>query len=316
MQDELVAKVLLDFHARREVQAAPYSEYLQILKAREEVIARFQPKFQRPDQLSASDFRDFLEFKHNQHWTGLQRPTRRVCDDMPKLRRALAFLFDENIDIGERLDTLTSKTEYSVDGLNKGILTPLLLVRYPEKYGVWNGKSAAALKALCGWPKFSRGMSVGGKYRILNEIYLQLVKATGFDLWTLDGLWHVINEVTKLEMDLSFACVEQEERDYFEGRLVPNSGYRTERSSAARNRCVKEKGFDCAVCGFNFFERYGTIGIGYIHVHHVEDLALSERERKVDVKTGLVPVCPNCHAMLHKGVKKSRSLEDLRKRLR
>ena len=44
---------------------------------------------------------------------------------------------------------------------------------------------------------------------------------------------------------------------------------------------------------------YGDIGRGYIHVHHVKPLASAETSRTVDAAKDLVPVCPNCHAMLH-----------------
>lgn len=46
------------------------------------------------------------------------------------------------------------------------------------------------------------------------------------------------------------------------------------------------------------------------------DLALTDGERKIDPKRGCAPVCPDRHAMLHNGVKNSRSLADLRARLR
>ncbi|MEP6298201.1 MAG: HNH endonuclease, partial [Ilumatobacter sp.] len=41
-------------------------------------------------------------------------------------------------------------------------------------------------------------------------------------------------------------------------------------------------------------------GEGFIHVHHVNDIALAETEYMVDPIADLRPVCPNCHAMLHK----------------
>ena len=44
---------------------------------------------------------------------------------------------------------------------------------------------------------------------------------------------------------------------------------------------------------------YGEMGIGYIHVHHVAPLSDITGEREINPTVGLVPVCPNCHAMLH-----------------
>lgn len=45
---------------------------------------------------------------------------------------------------------------------------------------------------------------------------------------------------------------------------------------------------------------YGEVGKGFIHVHHIVPLHELGGTYKVDYKKDLVPVCPNCHAMLHK----------------
>lgn len=71
-----------------------------------------------------------------------------------------------------------------------------------------------------------------------------------------------------------------------------------ERNPQARRDCLKIHGFDCAVCGFNFEQVWGEIGRNYIHVHHLEPL--HRGERLTDAHVDLRPVCPNCHAMLHR----------------
>jgi 5-methylcytosine-specific restriction endonuclease McrA len=312
----LVAEVLLKHHANRDEPESPYPEYRDIIESRKRVFSDFQPVFSNPSAISEGDFRRFLEMKNNRHWTGLHRPAKHACDDMPKLRDALSYLLDESVDIADRIDSLTGSAELSIPGLNTGILTPILLVRYPDKYGVWNGKSEAAIRALRIWPQVRRGTSKGNRYRALNELFNEIGHETKLDLWTLDGLWHVVSVASQLEADASFAKLEADEREFFEGDRTEVSSYSVERSREARQSCLRRKGYDCAVCGFNFFETYGEIGLKYIHVHHVDDLALADGERKIDPETGLVPVCPNCHAMLHKGVKKSRPLAELRARLR
>ena len=72
-----------------------------------------------------------------------------------------------------------------------------------------------------------------------------------------------------------------------------------ERNSVARSLCIKHYGARCYVCDFNFQERYGKIGTGFIHVHHLIELSAIGKEYKVNPITDLRPVCPNCHAMLH-----------------
>jgi hypothetical protein len=71
-----------------------------------------------------------------------------------------------------------------------------------------------------------------------------------------------------------------------------------ERDPEARKTCIQHYGTICAVCGVNFEERYGPIGKGFIHVHHRKPLATREIY-SLDPINDLIPVCPNCHSMLH-----------------
>ena len=74
-----------------------------------------------------------------------------------------------------------------------------------------------------------------------------------------------------------------------------------ERDPKAREACLKYFGAICQVCGLNFAERYGEdLGGGFIHVHHKRPIHTLKASYKVDPKKDLVPVCPNCHAMLHR----------------
>lgn len=71
-----------------------------------------------------------------------------------------------------------------------------------------------------------------------------------------------------------------------------------ERSKVLRNKAIEIHGIKCKICGFSFESVYGGIGVQYIHIHHLEMLS-GRGEGYVDPKTDLIPVCPNCHAMLH-----------------
>jgi predicted HNH restriction endonuclease len=79
-------------------------------------------------------------------------------------------------------------------------------------------------------------------------------------------------------------------------RRVTSNVY--ERNKAARQRCLDHYGLSCFVCTFNFDKVYPEISKGYIHVHHRE-LISTKGVNLVDPIKDLVPVCPNCHAMLH-----------------
>jgi 5-methylcytosine-specific restriction protein A len=42
------------------------------------------------------------------------------------------------------------------------------------------------------------------------------------------------------------------------------------------------------------------LGEGFIHVHHLKPLAQIGEQYELDPINDLRPVCPNCHAMLHR----------------
>ena len=73
-----------------------------------------------------------------------------------------------------------------------------------------------------------------------------------------------------------------------------------ERNPKARQLCIDHYGAACGVCGFDFEKTFGEIGKGYIHVHHLKPLSAIGETYIVDPIVDLLPVCPNCHAMLHR----------------
>lgn len=87
------------------------------------------------------------------------------------------------------------------------------------------------------------------------------------------------------------------------------------RSQANRLDAIKCHGLACVVCGFDFGKIYGEIGRGFIEVHHVDPLSWAGGEREVCPQTDLVPVCSNCHRMLHRYADHVLSVEELKKML-
>jgi 5-methylcytosine-specific restriction protein A len=86
---------------------------------------------------------------------------------------------------------------------------------------------------------------------------------------------------------------------FTEGALKQVTINAYERDPKARTVCIAKFGAICQVCDFDFEKTYGEIGKGFIHVHHKVDLATIGESYQVDPINDLVPVCPNCHAMLH-----------------
>jgi len=87
---------------------------------------------------------------------------------------------------------------------------------------------------------------------------------------------------------------------YTEGQRTQVQINRYERDRNARDACVQYYGAVCRVCDLDFEEKYGDIGKGFMHVHHTVPVSEQGEEYKVDPVKDLVPVCPNCHAMLHR----------------
>jgi 5-methylcytosine-specific restriction protein A len=72
-----------------------------------------------------------------------------------------------------------------------------------------------------------------------------------------------------------------------------------ERNPKARKICVEYYGTVCSVCEFGFQNKYGQVGRGYIHVHHLRLMSEIKEDYMVDPINDLRPICPNCHAMIH-----------------
>ncbi|MBN2783452.1 MAG: HNH endonuclease [Pontiellaceae bacterium] len=73
-----------------------------------------------------------------------------------------------------------------------------------------------------------------------------------------------------------------------------------ERSRINRAACIEIHGSTCKICGFDFGMHFGDLGDGFIHVHHIVSLADMRGSYALNPGADLIPVCPNCHAMLHR----------------
>ena len=72
-----------------------------------------------------------------------------------------------------------------------------------------------------------------------------------------------------------------------------------ERNPTARRRCLEMHGTSCVICGFNAADVYGIDFKDKIEVHHVVPIHEIGTDYKVDPEKDLIPVCPNCHMILH-----------------
>ena len=115
---------------------------------------------------------------------------------------------------------------------------------------------------------------------------------------SLEQAWE--RHLLGLGMFVSGTPGEVHRADFAEGAVqrVPMNRY--ERDPRARAACIAHHGTTCSACGFDFEATYGELGRGYIHVHHVKDLSTLGKRYRVDPVKDLKPLCPNCHAMVHR----------------
>jgi 5-methylcytosine-specific restriction protein A len=94
--------------------------------------------------------------------------------------------------------------------------------------------------------------------------------------------------------------VDDEDAAVFEGRRKSVFVNIYERDPTARRKCISHWKPICRACDFDFGAVYGNLGEGFIHVHHLKPLGEMREAYALDPIQDLRPVCPNCHAMLHR----------------
>lgn len=102
------------------------------------------------------------------------------------------------------------------------------------------------------------------------------------------------------ELRRHFAQHRRRERWLREAKIADASS----RSPDGRLRC------QVPGCAFDFEAQYGSLGKGYMQVHHLQPLTARIEPEETRLED-LVLVCPNCHAMIHRGGE-NRDLKSLR----
>ena len=81
-------------------------------------------------------------------------------------------------------------------------------------------------------------------------------------------------------------------------RLVEITKY--ERNPIYRKLCLDHYGRFCQICGDDLEKKYGSVASGLIEVHHIEPVSEYTNPKVINPIIDLIPVCPNCHAVLHR----------------
>lgn len=85
-----------------------------------------------------------------------------------------------------------------------------------------------------------------------------------------------------------------------EGKHIAREIVVIQRNQEARKKCIEHYGCKCAACGLVMSNKYGVVGEGVIEVHHLNPIHLFDDAHHVNYLEDLVPLCPNCHTIIHK----------------
>jgi hypothetical protein len=171
-------------------QANP--QFTQMVNDRDSVYREYGRVFDPANlgRLTDDAFRGFLLYENNRHWWGIHRHQAKLVADMDRLRHTLGVLLDENQPIVDRLDWIEPTAALKpLPGIGPAVITPILHVVYPDRYGVWNSISETAMRRLELWPGFNSGDGFGRKDTAVNSSIQWAATQVGVDLWTIDSLW-------------------------------------------------------------------------------------------------------------------------------
>ena len=109
-----------------------------------------------------------------------------------------------------------------------------------------------------------------------------------------------VRSASRHEINWNEETIQEEAVGSAEGKRTVYYTTKYERSSKNREAAIRIHGTKCMICGFDFGQKYGELGKGYIEVHHIKPLATLEQEVVINPETDLICVCANCHRMLHR----------------
>ncbi|PME31440.1 hypothetical protein BCV39_22370 [Vibrio sp. 10N.286.55.E10] len=105
---------------------------------------------------------------------------------------------------------------------------------------------------------------------------------------------NIVNEDSAILPDI------ETDTPLWEGKRVQVQVSKFERNRYARAACIEHHGLKCQCCSNNMGEIYGAIAEGIIEVHHIKPISEIGVDYQIDPIADLVPLCPNCHRVVHK----------------
>ena len=169
-----------------------------------------------------------------------------------------------------------------------------------------------------------------GSHRTLERHSLAKVKGNRYFI-TNEGIMHLKEDELKYnslrEQGFSKKQIRKEaKKDYAELIIEEGVSILTEALHRRRSRRLRRYAIEayrktngsisCIICGFDFGKMYGGYGEGYIEMHHKVPINIVDergvKEKLPDALKKVVPLCSNCHRMIHRKRKKLLSIEELK----
>lgn len=137
--------------------------------------------------------------------------------------------------------------------------------------------------------------------KLVNVIYPNKENSSIGDDYSSD------NYVKKIHISFS----EGEKYEIIINRYERNPIYRDECIEYYRN--INNGIIKCEICDFVFADKYGCEFSGKIHIHHKNQLSLQKGSHEIDPTNDLIPVCPNCHSIIHSNIKRPYTCDEVKK---
>lgn len=253
--------------------------------------------------------------------------------NLRKKTRHVVFAVQEVSKNLDALTGLTSVVETSMDGISSN----WRFVEFPRpfgfqiefKYELGVARATLGLDKLAAplissinvftsqnWPVIESLLAALDKNKISIQVLNQGKKVSSSD-HVFDGALQIDGRAVSDELEESatellstivsifgFMAGEEDNQEFLEfreeGAAKQVWARKYERSRFNRNLAIQIHGLTCLGCGFNFEKFYGIVGDGIVEIHHLEPVHLMEAVRVVDPRTELVPLCSNCHTLVHK----------------
>ncbi|WP_350019433.1 EVE domain-containing protein [Priestia flexa] len=176
--------------------------------------------------------------------------------------------------------------------------------------GNTNGRDSANILYYLGIRAAYRGIFAGKTL----DLVIEILTRKGEDYADIVRLLKVQAKSIQLYKNVrsDIEAQELEEGNGIEGIKKSYHVNKYERDPKNRKKAIEIHGVNCYVCGFNFEKVYGEHGRDFIEIHHIKPLSSLKEAVAINPKTDLVPLCANCHRMIHRRKNEVLTVEQLK----